>query len=289
MVQDYRYLNKGMIKNNYLLPLIPELIDHIGNAKVFTKLDLRRGYNNVRIKEGDEWKAAFACQDGAFEPLVMFFGLCNSPGTFQTMMNEIFHDMAVVVMVYIDDILIFTMTEEGHDKIVREVLRRLRANDLFLKPEKCFFKQREIEFLGLIIGPNGVEIDPSKVEGITNWPTPTKVKDVQSFLGLANFYRRFVKDFSKIAAPLHKLTRKDQKWEWDSMHQKAFDELKARFTKQPILTMVDTTKELCIESDASDFATGAVLSMKCDDDKWHPCAYLSNETMIPTTKKCLES
>ena len=128
-------------------------------------------------------------------------------------MNEIFHDMAVVVMVYIDDILIFTKTEEWHDEIVKEVLRRLRANDLFLKPEKCFFKQWEIEFLGLIIGPNGVEMDPSKIEGITNWPTPTKVEKVQSFLGLANFYRRFVKDFSKIAAPLHKLTRKDQKWE----------------------------------------------------------------------------
>jgi len=118
MVQDYHYLNKGTIKNNYPLPLIPELIDRIGNAKVFTKLDLRWGYNNVHIKEGDKWKAAFTCQDGTFEPLVMFFGLCNSPGTFQTMMNEIFHNMAVVVMVYIDDILIFTMTEEGHDKIV---------------------------------------------------------------------------------------------------------------------------------------------------------------------------
>ena len=141
MVQDYCYLNKGTIKNNYPLPLIPELIDCIGNAKVFTKLDLRWGYNNVCIKEGDGWEAAFTCQDGAFEPLVMFFGLCNLPGMFQTMMNEIFHDMAVVVMVYIDDILIFTKTKEGHDEIVQEVLRRLRANDLFLKPEKCFFKQ----------------------------------------------------------------------------------------------------------------------------------------------------
>jgi len=142
--------------------------------------------------------------------------------------------MAVVVIVYIDDILIFTKTKEGHDEIVEEVLHRLCANDLFLKPEKCFFKQQEIEFLGLIIGPNGVEMDPSKVEGITNWPTPTKVKEVQLFLGLANFYHRFVKDFSKIAAPLHNLTRKDQKWEWDAVHQKAFDELKARFTKKPV-------------------------------------------------------
>ena len=141
MVQDYHYLNKGTIKNNYLLPLISELINCIGDAKVFTKLDLRWGHNNVCIKEEDEWKAAFTCQDGAFEPLVMFFGLCNLPGMFQTMMNEIFHNMAVVVMVYINDILIFTRMEEGHDKIVQEVLCRLRTNDLFLKPEKCFFKQ----------------------------------------------------------------------------------------------------------------------------------------------------
>ena len=154
--------------------------------------------------------------------------------------------MAVVVMVYIDDILIFTRTEEGHDKIVQEVLRRLCTNDLFLKPEKCFFKQQEIEFLGLIIGPNSVEMEPSKVEGIMNWTTLTKVKEVQSFLGLANFYCQFVKDFSKIVAPLHKLTRKDQKWEWDAVHQKDFDELKARFTKQPILTMVGTTKSYAL-------------------------------------------
>jgi len=118
-------------------------------------------------------------------------------------------------------------------------------------------------------------MDPSKVEGITNWPTPTRVKEVQSFLELANFYHQFVKDFSKVATPLHKLTRKDQKWEWDAVHQKAFHELKAWFTKKPILTMVDTTKELCIELDASNFATGAVLSVKCDDGKWHPCVYLS--------------
>ena len=275
IVQDYWYLNKGTIKNNYLLPLIPELIDRIGDAKVFMKLDLRWGYNNVHIKKGDKWKTVFTCQDGTFEHLVMFFGLCNLPGTFQTMMNEIFHDMAVVVMVYIDDILIFTKTEEGHNEIVQEVLCRLRANDLFLKPEKCFFKQQEIEFLGLIIGPNGVEMDPSKIEGITNWPMPTKVKEVQSFLELANFYHQFIKDFSKVVILLHKLTRKDQKWEYDAVHQKAFDELKAQFTKKPILMMVDITKELHIELDASNFATGAVLSMKCDDGKWLPCAYLS--------------
>ena len=158
MVQDYRHLNEFMIKNNYPLPLIPELIDRIGDAKLFTKMDLCWGYNNVRIKEGDEWKAVFTCHCGAFEPLVMFFGLCNSPATFQTMMNELFKDMPNVV-VYIDDILIFTKNEAGHDAVVLEVLKHLKENNLFLKPEKCHFKVREVEMLGLIIGPEGIKMD----------------------------------------------------------------------------------------------------------------------------------
>ena len=187
MVQDYRHLNEGTIKTNYPLPLIPELIDHIGDAKLFTKMDLRWGYNNICIREGDKWKAAFTCHRGAFKPLVMFFGLCNSPATFQTMMNELFKDMPNVV-VYIDDILIFTKNEVGHDAIVLEVLKCLKDNDLFLKPEKCHFKVREVEMLGLIIGPEGIKMDPSKVKAIVDWPYPKKVKEVQSFLGLANYY-----------------------------------------------------------------------------------------------------
>src|ERR1700724_2672312 len=274
MCQDYRYLNSKMIKNNYPLPLIPDLIDKIGKAKVFTKMDLRWGYNNVRIKEGYKWKAAFVCHRRAFELLVMYFGLTNSPATFQTMMNALLNDLPGVI-VYIDDILIFTETEEGHDTVVLEVLKRLKDNDLFLKPEKCFFKVREVEMLGMIIGPEGVKMDPSKLESIARWAVPTKVKEVQSFLGLANYYRRFIKDFSKIATPLHKLTRKDHPWSWTDDCQKAFNILKRRFTDEPILAMVDTTKRMWIESDASDFATGAILSMECDDGKWRPCAFLS--------------
>ena len=208
MVQDYWYLNSKTIKNNYPLPLIPELVDKIEDAKVFTKMSLQWGYNNVWIREGDEGKAAFTCHRGAYEPLVMFFGLCNSPATFQTMMNNIFADLACVI-VYIDDILIFTKMEEGHDEIVLEVLQRLKENDLFVKPEKCSFKVWEVEMLGLIIGLNGIKMDSKKVEAINDWPIPSKVKEVQSFLGLANFYRRFINNFSKIAKPLHELTHKD--------------------------------------------------------------------------------
>ena len=191
MVQDYRYLNSWMVKNNYLLPLILDLIDSIGNKKVFTKMDLHWGYNNVRIKERDEWKAVFSTPEGSFEPMVMFFGLTNSPATFQVMMNNLLRDLVVEekVAVFIDDIMVATETEEGHDEIVEEVLRRLEENDLFVKPEKCVWKVREVEFLGVIIGKDGVRMKKEKVQGVIEWPVPKSVKDVQKFLGLANYYR----------------------------------------------------------------------------------------------------
>jgi RNase H-like domain found in reverse transcriptase/Reverse transcriptase (RNA-dependent DNA polymerase) len=277
MVQDYRYLNSWTIQNNYLLPLINELVDKVGKAKYFTKFDLCWGYNNVQIKKGDKWKAAFTTHRGVFEPVVMYFGLMNSPATFQMMMNSIMWDLIDqgVVVVYIDDILIFTMTEKEHDKIVEEVLKQLEENDLFLKPEKCIFKEKEFEFLGLYIGPDGIKMDEVKTKAITDWLTPQKVKDVQWFLGLANFYHHFVEGFSKIVTPLNKLLRKEQSWEWMKEQQNVFDMLKECFTINPILTMPNPEQELRIESDTSYFATGAVLSMKCEDEKWRPCAYYS--------------
>jgi len=181
MVQDYRYLNPWTIKNNYPLPLISKLVDKVGKARVFTKLDLRWGYNNVRIKEGDKWKAVFTTHCGAFEPTVMFFSLGNSLATFQTLMNAILWDLIDkgVVVVYIDDILIFMETKEGHNKIVEEVLKILEENDLFLKPEKCVFSVEEVEFLELFIGKDGIKMDQGKTVAIEEWPVPRKVKDVQ--------------------------------------------------------------------------------------------------------------
>jgi len=213
MVQDYRYLNSWTIKNNYPLPLISDLIDSIRKKKVFTKMDLRWGYNNVRIKEGDEWKAAFSTPEGSFEPTVMFFGLNNSPATFQAMMNDLLRDLVVEekVAVFIDNVMVATETEEGHDEIVEEVLRRLEENDLFVKPEKCIWKVREVGFLGVIIGKDGVRMEKEKVQGVVEWPVPKSMKDVQKFLGLANYYRWFVKDFATIAKPLHETTRKNKK------------------------------------------------------------------------------
>ena len=157
---------------------------------MFTKMNLRWDYNNICIKEGDEWKAAFLCHHGAFKPLVMFFGLCNSLSTFQTMMNEIFTDMEEVVVVYIDDIMIFTKMDDlkKHNKIVLEVLHCLEENDLYIKPEKCTFCTTEVDFLRMIVGKDGIKMDQKKVKAILDWPAPSSIKGVRSFLGLANFY-----------------------------------------------------------------------------------------------------
>lgn len=209
--QDYRYLNEGTIKNTYPLPLISELVNKLKGAKIFSKLDLRSGYNNVRIKDGDQWKAAFKCSKGLYEPTVMFFGLCNSPATFQMFMNDLFKDMIDEgwLLIYMDDMLIFSEDMDTHRTYVKRVLQRLKDNDLFLKPEKCVFKASEVEFLGLIIRPDELAMDPTKLNGIQQWPTPTTVKAVRSFLGFGNFYRRFIPRFSEIARPLNDLTKKD--------------------------------------------------------------------------------
>jgi len=169
----------------------------------------------VRIKEGDEWKGAFTMHVGSFEPTVMFFGMINSPAMFQAMMNEILRDMINEgkVAAFVDDMLVGTETEEGHNEIVEEVLRRLEENDLYVKPEKCVWKVRKIGFLGVVIGPSRIEMEKEKVDGVLSWPEPRNVKDVRKFLGLANYYRRFIKDFARVARPINVLTRKNIKWQ----------------------------------------------------------------------------
>jgi len=213
MVQNYRHLNQWTIKNGYPLPLIADILDGVGKRKVFTKLDLRWGYNNVRIKKGDEWKVAFITYIRAYKPTVMYFRLINSLATFQVIMNNLFRDLINQgdTATFIDDILVAMDMEEGHDELVEKILRRLEENDLFVKPEKCKWKVREVEFLGVVIGPKEVEMQKEKVERVLNWPAPRNVKEVQKFLGLTNYYRRFIKNFARIAALLHMLVRKEQK------------------------------------------------------------------------------
>ena len=228
MVQDYRYLNEWTIKNNYPLPLISDVLENIEIKKLFTKMDLRWGYNNVRIKKGDKWKAAFTMPEELFEPTVMFFGLMNSPATFQAMMNELLRDLINTgkIAVFIDDVIVGIEMEEGHDELVVEIIRRLEENDLYVKPEKCKWKVREVEFLGVVIRPEGIKMEKEKVKGILEWPTPKCVKDVQKFLGLANYYCQFIKGFATVARPLHDMVKKDKKWEWMEKQEKVFKELK---------------------------------------------------------------
>jgi len=277
MVQDYRYLNEWTIKNNYPLPLILDVLENIGTKKLFTKMDLRWGYNNIRIKEGDEWKAVFMMPEGSFEPTVMFFGLTNSPATFQAMMNELLRDLINMgkVAVFIDDVIVGTEMEEGHDKLVAEVVKRLEENDLYVKPEKCKWKVREVEFLEVVIGPEGIKMEKEKVKGVLEWPTPKCVKDIQKFLGLANYYCRFIKGFATVTRPLHDLVKKNKKWEWTEREENAFKELKERFTKELVLAAPDIDKKMRMEVNASDYATGGVLSMECGDGLWRPVAFLS--------------
>jgi RNase H-like domain found in reverse transcriptase/Reverse transcriptase (RNA-dependent DNA polymerase)/Integrase zinc binding domain/Chromo (CHRromatin Organisation MOdifier) domain/Integrase core domain/Retroviral aspartyl protease len=277
-VQDYRLLNEGTIKNNYPLPLMSEIIDNLRGAKFFSKLDVRWGYNNIRIKEGDEYKAAFLTNQGLFEPTVMFFGLTNSPATFQTMMNEIFQDLIwqKKVIVYMDDILIFAKSIDQLRDITKEVLEILRRNKLFLKPEKCTFEKKQIEYLGMIISENQVEMDPIKVAGVSEWPIPKTLREVRSFLGFLNFYRRFIEGFSEIARPLHDLMKKDVQWKWNEETQTVFEILKWRVTSAPILVTPDPERPKKIEADSSNYAVGAVLSQLEDDGRWHPVAFISS-------------
>jgi len=207
----------------------------------------------------------------------MFFGLTNSPATFQAMMNELLRDLINTgkVAVFIDDVIVEMESEEGHDELVVEVIKRLEENDLYVKPEKCKWKVKEVEFLEVVIGLEGIKMKEEKVKGILEWPTPKSVKDVQKFLGLANYYHQFIEEFATVARLLHNLVKKDKKWEWTEKEKKVFKELKERFTKEPVLAAPDIDKKMRMEVDASDYAMGGVLSMECGDGLWRPVAFLS--------------
>jgi Reverse transcriptase (RNA-dependent DNA polymerase) len=227
--QDYWYLNDWMIKNSYPLPLISEIMDKLKGAKYFTKLDVRWGYNNVQVRKGDEWKAAFKTNKGLFEPTMMFFGMCNSLATFQAMMDDIFMTMIDnwLVIVYMDDILIFADKKEELERITKLVLEKLWEHDLFLKAKKCEFCQTRIEYLGMIIEEGKISMDTVKLGGIRDWPVPTTLKQTQPFLGFGNFYRKFISQYSELARPLNNLMKKDKKFEWSTECQEAFDTMKS--------------------------------------------------------------
>ncbi|XP_075180996.1 uncharacterized protein LOC142251834 [Anomaloglossus baeobatrachus] len=274
---DYRELNKITIRNRYPLPLIPELLERVQQAKIFTKLDLRGAYNLLRIRPGDEWKTAFRCRYGHFEYLVMPFGLCNAPAAFQHLVNDIFRDiMDQFMVIYLDDILIFSDSLQEHQEHVKTVLTRLRENHLYIKLEKCEFHCSQIQFLGYVISPQGLNMESGKIQAILDWPEPGNIKEVQRFVGFANFYRRFIRNFSEIVRPITLLTKKGQKFVWSTQAQEAFHRLKVCFTSAPILVHPNPALPFIVEVDASDYALGAILSQRTGDKSLlHPCAFFS--------------
>jgi Reverse transcriptase (RNA-dependent DNA polymerase)/RNase H-like domain found in reverse transcriptase len=220
------------------------------------------GLQQCTNQKGDEWKAAFKMNKGLFEPTVMFFRMCNSPATFQAIMNDIFMTMIDnrLVIVYMDDILIFSDTKEELERIIKLVLEKLRKHNLFLKAKKCKFCQTRIKYLGMIIEEGRITMDSVKLGGIRDWPVPTTLKQTQSFLGFGNFYRKFISHYSELARPLNDLMKEDKKFEWSNNCQKVFNTMKKRLTEELGLLMPDQSKLLQIKSDASKVATGVVLT-----------------------------
>ncbi|GJT11454.1 putative nucleotidyltransferase, ribonuclease H [Tanacetum coccineum] len=257
---DYRELNRIMIRNRYPLPRIDDLFDQLQGAKYFSKIDLRSGYHQLRVREQDISKTAFRTRYGHYEFLVMPFGLTNAPAVFMDLMNRVFHEyLDKFVIVFIDDILVYSKSEEEHEQHLRIVLKILRQKKLYAKFSKCEFWLQQVAFLGHIVSADGIIMDPSKVEAITKWPRPTTVTEVRSFLGLAGYYRRFVEGFSRLALPLTQLMRKGEKFVWTDERQESFEELKRRLVSAPILTLPSGSGGFQIYSDASKKGLGCVL------------------------------
>jgi hypothetical protein len=257
---DYRPLNVVTIKNKYHLPCIDVLFDQLVGAKVFSKIDLRSGYHQIKIRANDIPKTAFSTRYGLCEYLVISFGLTNAPSYFMYLMNSVFMpELDKFVVVFIDDILVYSKNEDAHTKHLHTVLQRLRDHHLYAKLSKCDFWMREIKLLGHTISQNGISVDPEKVQEVMDWKPPTTVRQIRSFLGLAGYYQRFILDFSMIAKPMTKLLKKGVKFEWSQKCEDAFHALRQHLTIAPVLAQPDNTKSFDVYCDASGTGLGCVL------------------------------
>ncbi|WVZ51571.1 hypothetical protein U9M48_002704 [Paspalum notatum var. saurae] len=260
MCVDYRALNDVTIKNKYPLPRIDDLFDQLQGACVFSKIDLRSGYHQMKIRPSDIPKTAFITRFGLYEYTVMSFGLTNAPAYFMNLMNKVFMEyLDKFVVVFIDDILIYSKTEEEHEEHLRLVLQKLRDHKLYAKLSKCEFWLDQVPFLGHIVSKGGIMVDPSKISSVMDWKVPEVVKEVRGFLGLAGYYIRFIENFSRIAKPMTSLLEKGVPFNWTKERQAAFDELKKRLTTAPVLTLPDLTKSFTVYCDASKEGLGCVL------------------------------
>ncbi|XP_027912219.1 uncharacterized protein LOC114171289 [Vigna unguiculata] len=260
MCSDCRAINNITIKYRHPIPRLDDLLDELYGACVFSKIDLKSGYNQIRIREGDEWKTAFKTKYGLYEWLVMLFGLKNAPSTFMRLKNHVLREfIGKLVVVYFDDILIYSTSLELHVEHLQSVLVVLRKEKLYANLEKCIFYSDHVVFLGFVVSAKGVQVDAEKVKAIQEWPTPKTVSKVRGFHGLASFYRRFVKDFSTLAAPLNEIVKKNVGFKWGEKQEEPFASLKHKLTNAPILAMPNFAKSFEIECDASNVGIGAVL------------------------------
>ncbi|KAL0556761.1 hypothetical protein IC582_005277 [Cucumis melo] len=280
---DYRELNKVTVKNRYPLPRIDDLFDQLQGATVFSKIDLRSGYHQLRIKDGDVPKTAFRSRYGHYEFIVMSFGLTNAPTVFMDLMNRVFRKfLDTFVIVFIDDILIYSKTEAEHEEHLRMVLQTLRDNKLYAKFSKCEFWLKQVSFLGHVVSKAGVSVDPAKIEAVTGWTRPSTVSEVRSFLVLAGYYRRFVENFSRIATPLTQLTRKGAPFVWSKACEDSFQNLKQKLVTAPVLTVPDGSGSFVIYSDASKKGLGCVLMQQGKVVAYASCQLKSHEQNYPT-------
>ena len=258
---DYRKVNEITHKDAYPIPRIDDTLDTLAGSKCFSTLDLKSGYWQVEVDEKHREKTAFCTHEGLFHFNVMLFGLCNAPATFQRLMDMVLSGLQwSSYIVYIDDIIIVGKTFEAHLSNLRQVFERLDRAGLKLQPHKCQFMQPKVKFLGHVVSADGILPDPDKTCRVREWPIPTTIKETQQFLGLASYYRRFIKNFASVASPLHKLTEKNSEFKWTTQCQEAFDCLKTRLVSAPILALPDWSQPFILDTDASDMGIGAVLS-----------------------------
>jgi hypothetical protein len=273
---DYRKINNVTRKDAYPIPRIEDMLDALGGSQWFTTLDLASGYWQVEVDEASQDKTAFVTKYGTYEFTIMPFGLTNAPATFQRLMNKVLNGMLNRgVVVYLDDINIYTKTFEEHLEKLEEVFRRIKVAGLKIKPSKCKFAKSELTFLGHVISNKGILPDPDKIEKVKNFPRPTNITGIRSFLGLASYYRKFIKDFSALARPMNQLIKKNEPFVWTQEQEDSFNTLKQALISEPVLQYPDFDKTFYLMTDGSGKGFGAVLSQKNEKGKDYVIAYAS--------------